>query len=146
MCNLSWWVPCVDQPQKHNPSQWLGAMPINVFLLLFTKWNVLFCAEFTDAYIFKTTNNVNVYSVWVRFFSATLQENKTTCGHFNWYKIKHNNFTDSAMIWPCQKHETANKNWNWGEGGGVWGRKYNGVHWPTHTYIPVTIKKIPTTC
>lgn len=30
MCNLSWWVPCVDQPQKHNPSQWLGVMPINV--------------------------------------------------------------------------------------------------------------------
>lgn len=30
MCNLSWWVPCVDQPQKHNPGQWPGAMPINV--------------------------------------------------------------------------------------------------------------------
>lgn len=73
MCNLSWWVPCVDQPQKHTskPVAWSNAYKC-LFFLLFTKWNVLFCVKFIDTYIFKTTNNVNVYSEWVSFFSATL--------------------------------------------------------------------------
>lgn len=54
---------------QSKPMAWSDAYKYFFFLLLFTKWNVLFCAEFIDAYIFKTTNNVNVYSEWVSFFS-----------------------------------------------------------------------------
>lgn len=103
MCNLSWWVPCVDQPQKHNPSHWLGAMPINVCFFFCLLNEMCYFALSLLTHTFLKQQIMWMFTVYgLGFFSATLQENKTTCGHFNWYKIKHNNFTDSAMIDPVK--------------------------------------------
>lgn len=43
------------------------------------------------------------------FFLLLLYEKIMTCGHLNWDKIKHNNFTGSAMIRSHKTHHTATK-------------------------------------
>lgn len=46
-----------------------------------------------------------MFTVYGLVFFLLLSKKIMTCGHFDWDKIKHNNFTDSGMIWS-QNHTT----------------------------------------
>lgn len=61
---------------KHNLSQWFGVMPINVVSSsVYCMKMCYFALSLLKNTFLKKTNNVNVYSIWFSFFSATLQEN-----------------------------------------------------------------------
>lgn len=70
-------APC-RSTSKHNLSQWFGVMPITVcFFLSFSFVYYIKCVILCWLYsrIHKKSNNVNVYSIWVRFLSLLLWEN-----------------------------------------------------------------------